>query len=118
MQEFMANEREAGNLMGRVGVAPTETEMGYQDPKTGVFSQLLIFGSNNYLGFANEPEIKEKVKAAIDAQGLGTGGSPAFSGYTQAHNIIAGFEGPPQPNGTHAGGWKDHLPSTEFHDNR
>lgn len=36
------------------------------------------------------------------------------SGFTGAHNIIAGFEGPMQPNGEHGGGWKDHLPATDY----
>lgn len=35
------------------------------------------------------------------------------AGYTQAMNVIAGFEGPPGPNG-HAGGWKDSLPHTNY----
>ena len=34
------------------------------------------------------------------------------SGYTGAHNIAGGFEGPRQADGAHAGGWKDLLPST------
>jgi rhodanese-related sulfurtransferase len=38
----------------------------------------------------------------------------AAAGYTGAHNIIAGFEGPRGPDGTHAGGWKDKLPATTY----
>lgn len=36
------------------------------------------------------------------------------SGYTQAMNVIAGFEGPVGPDGRHAGGWKDSLPHTTY----
>jgi rhodanese-related sulfurtransferase len=38
----------------------------------------------------------------------------AASGYTGAHNIIAGFEGPAGADGVHRGGWKDHLPATSY----
>jgi len=38
----------------------------------------------------------------------------AAAGFTQAHNIIAGFEGPPGPDGRHSGGWKDSLPHSDF----
>lgn len=38
----------------------------------------------------------------------------AASGYTGAHNIVAGFEGPSGADGVHRGGWKDHLPATDY----
>ena len=34
-------------------------------------------------------------------------------GYTQAMNVMGGFESPQDP----AAGWKAHKPSTEYHDN-
>ena len=83
--QFMARERSQGNLMGRMGDAPADTLMRYQDPASGDFSEMLIFGSNNYLGFANDPEILESVINQIRKFGIGTGGSPAFSGYTSTH---------------------------------
>ena len=36
------------------------------------------------------------------------------SGFTNAMNVIAGFEGPIQPDGRHGGGWKDTLPHTDY----
>lgn len=63
--QFMARERGQGNLMGRMGDAPADTSMDYQDPASGKFSKMLIFGSNNYLGLANDPEILESVIAGI-----------------------------------------------------
>ena len=38
------------------------------------------------------------------------------SGYTNAMNVIAGFEGPVGADGRHAGGWKDSLPHTNYRD--
>jgi glycine C-acetyltransferase len=43
---------------------------------------MLMFASNNYLGMANNPYVKEKVKAAIDKYGVGLGGPPLLNGYT------------------------------------
>lgn len=36
------------------------------------------------------------------------------SGFTNAMNIVSGFEGPPGPDGRHSGGWKDSLPHTTY----
>ena len=36
------------------------------------------------------------------------------SGFTNAMNIVNGFEGPPGPDGRHSGGWKDSLPHTTY----
>ncbi len=43
--------------------------------------KMVMFGSNNYLGFANHPYVKEKVKQAIDQYGTGIGGPPLLNGY-------------------------------------
>lgn len=45
--------------------------------------KMLMFASNNYLGAANHPYVKEKVKAAIDRYGVGLGGPPLLNGYTK-----------------------------------
>ena len=36
----------------------------------------------------------------------------AAAGFTRAHNITGGFEGPVQADGTRAGGWRGTLPET------
>lgn len=38
----------------------------------------------------------------------------AASGYTGAHNVMPGFEGPAGADGVHRGGWKEHLPATTY----
>jgi glycine C-acetyltransferase len=50
--------------------------------------EVLMFGSNNYLGFANEPEIVEKTIAAIREFGIGCGGPPLLNGYTSLHREL------------------------------
>ncbi|RYZ24983.1 MAG: pyridoxal phosphate-dependent aminotransferase family protein, partial [Chitinophagaceae bacterium] len=38
---------------------------------------------NNYLGLANHPHVKARVKAAIDKYGIGVGGPPLLNGYNK-----------------------------------
>ncbi len=82
------SELEAGYMMGREGCGPVAKIMQYKDLHTDDFKDVLVFGSNSYLGFSNHSYIKQKVKQAVDAYGIGTGGSPAFSGYTRQHHEL------------------------------
>ncbi|HET7731926.1 MAG TPA: 8-amino-7-oxononanoate synthase [Usitatibacter sp.] len=47
--------------------------------------ELLNFSSNDYLGLAAHPSIREAAHAAIDAFGFGAGASPLVSGNLQPH---------------------------------
>jgi len=46
----------------------------------------LNFSSNDYLGLANHPKLKEAFKKGIDLYGCGSGASHLMSGHTQAHH--------------------------------
>lgn len=85
---FYLKELENGYMMGREGFGPVGKTMKYKDLHTDEFREVLVFGSNSYLGFSDHPYVKEKVKEAIDLYGIGTGGSPAFSGYTRQHKEL------------------------------
>src|SRR5215510_10695893 len=41
--------------------------------------------SNNYLGFANDPQIREKTKAMIDKYGVGPGAVRTIAGTMDIH---------------------------------
>ena len=58
------------------------------DPVTGEPRNMLMFGSNNYLGLANHPYVKKKVREAIDKFGIGIGGPPLLNGYTSLHREL------------------------------
>ena len=50
--------------------------------------KVLNLCSNNYLGFANDPELKEAAKKAIDEFGVGTAAVRPIAGNTVLHNIL------------------------------
>ena len=58
---------------------------------------IISFASNDYLGLANEPALKEAAKAAIDRYGVGSGASRLTAGtlapHTQLEETIARFKG-------------------------
>lgn len=64
-------------------VSPQSREVVVWDAETDQNRNMLMFASNNYLGMANSPYVKEKVKAAIDQYGVGLGGPPLLNGYTK-----------------------------------
>ena len=62
--------------------------------------RLLNFCSNDYLGLANDPRVREAFKAAIDRWGTGAGASHLVCGHTAAHEALelalAEFTGRPR----------------------
>lgn len=50
--------------------------------KNRIKREMLMFGSNNYLGLANHPYILKKVKKTIDRFGVGIAGPPLLNGYS------------------------------------
>jgi glycine C-acetyltransferase len=68
--------------------SPSDREVEVYDEYLGITRRMLMFGSNNYLGFANHPYIKEYVKKVIDEYGIGIGGPPLLNGYTKIHKEL------------------------------
>jgi glycine C-acetyltransferase len=81
MNAFLSDERKNGSLIGRIGFPPVDSRQRYKDPVNDQWYDVIVLGSNSYLGLSNESGIKEEVIEAIREFGLGSGGSPAFSGY-------------------------------------
>jgi glycine C-acetyltransferase len=86
--EVYTKELEAGFMVGRQGFGPVDRKMKYKDLNSETFNEVLVFGSNSYLGLSNDPYVKRKVIEAVELYGIGTGGSPAFSGYTKQHRDL------------------------------
>lgn len=49
---------------------------------------MLAFCSNDYLGLSGHPALKAAVHGAVDAYGVGSGGSPMVSGYSAANAAL------------------------------
>lgn len=77
--------------------SPIDTRIQVWDHVTQQQSEMLMFGSNNYLGFANDPQIKEAVKKAVDEFGVGMAGPMILNGSGQLQKKleaeIARFKG-------------------------
>ena len=57
-----------------------------QGPRVRVAGRALAnFSSNDYLGLANHPRLREAAHRAIDEHGVGSGASPLVSGHLRAH---------------------------------
>ena len=60
-------------------------------------NRLISFASNDYLGLATEPALKDAAKAAIDRYGVGSGAARLISGslapHAQLEEAIARFKG-------------------------
>ncbi len=50
--------------------------------------KVLLLCSNNYLGLANDPRLKEKTLRAIEEWGCGSGGSRSISGSLAIHRLL------------------------------
>lgn len=68
--------------------SPSDREVDVYDEYSGITKKMLMFGSNNYLGFANHPYTKEYVKKVIEKYGIGIGGPPLLNGYTKIHREL------------------------------
>ncbi|SBV51948.1 2-amino-3-ketobutyrate CoA ligase [Xanthomonas bromi] len=65
----------------RIICSAADREVLALDPDGTSVQRLLMFGSNNYLGLANHPKVRERVMRAIDQYGTGIGGPPFLNGY-------------------------------------
>jgi len=77
--------RGPGAMLMRETHSATDRVVQVFDPAQGESREMLMFGSNNYLGLANHPFVRERVTAAIREFGVGTSGPPHFNGYTRLH---------------------------------
>src|SRR3990172_7631453 len=67
---------------------PADREVEIIEAANGERKKMLMFGSNNYLGLANHPHVREAIKDTIDEYGVGLAGPPLFNGYTTLHRQL------------------------------
>jgi glycine C-acetyltransferase len=66
----------------RMVVSATGRTVSVFDKELQKNREMLMFASNNYLGFANHPYLKEKIVTVLKKYGVGVGGPPLLNGYT------------------------------------
>jgi len=76
------------NFYMRQVISAADREVDIIDPFTNHKKRMLMFGSNNYLGLANHPYVRNQVKKAIDKFGVGIGGPPLLNGYTNQYREL------------------------------
>ncbi len=84
--ENLVTNRQMLNL--RCISSPADRTVTVVDEFTGSIKTMLMFGSNNYLGLANHPYVKELVSRIIQKYGAGIGGPPLLNGYTVLHREL------------------------------
>ena len=68
---------------------PMRERVRVRNGETGAWhDDVLMMGSNNYLGFADHPAIKERVCEAVGRFGTGCGGPPLLNGTTPLHSEL------------------------------
>ncbi len=88
-QDFLksiATDRETLTLRQIATAADRQVEV--LNPHDGTRQSMLMFGSNNYLGLAHHPHVREKVEEVIRQYGTGLGGPPLLNGYTPLHRSL------------------------------
>ncbi|MBC7544103.1 MAG: 8-amino-7-oxononanoate synthase [Candidatus Sericytochromatia bacterium] len=87
-QTYRQLAEDGAALYMREILGPADATVTIRDRQTGATRDMLMLGSNNYLGFANHPAIKQAVKDCIDTYGVGCGGPPLLNGTTQLHRQL------------------------------
>ncbi|MGI4857771.1 MAG: aminotransferase class I/II-fold pyridoxal phosphate-dependent enzyme [Janthinobacterium lividum] len=54
----------------------------------GTVREMIMLGSNNYLGLTTHPHVVGRIKDALDAFGAGVGGPPLLGGMTELHRQL------------------------------
>lgn len=67
---------------------PADAVVQVRDPAGGPDREMIMLGSNNYLGLANHPAVKAAAIAAIEAFGVGCGGPPLLNGTSSLHRRL------------------------------
>jgi glycine C-acetyltransferase len=83
----LAREAASTGVVMREILSASAPRMSVRDT-TGTATELVMLGSNNYLGLAQEPEIVAAAVDAINAFGVGCGGPPLLNGMTRLHRAL------------------------------
>jgi len=88
-QEFLQElRRKEEDLCMRCISSPADRQVAITDPATGMTRNMIMFGSNNYLGLATHPAVLARAGKALQDYGAGLGGPPLLNGTTMLHREL------------------------------
>lgn len=85
---FIEGEYRRDLLVGREIAGPMGRSALVRDATTGDVRPMLMFGSNNYLGLANDPLVLKRVEESLRQFGAGVAGPPMLNGTTSVHRQL------------------------------
>ncbi len=59
-----------------------------RDPLTGTIREMIMMGSNDYLGLSHHPLVKNRVIETVQNNGVGMGGPPLLNGMSETHRKL------------------------------
>jgi len=87
--QFMQESRKLGyDTYRRPLVSGTGNRVMVRDEMMGDVREMIMMGSNNYLGLANHPKMVEAAEKAIRKYGVGSGGASLLSGTLELHQQL------------------------------
>lgn len=87
--EYMDFHTKKGRLLyGREIIGSPGRSVRVRDPRTGDTREMLMFGSNDYLGLTTDPRVIRGVIEAVQAHGVGMGGPPLLNGTSLMHREL------------------------------
>ena len=87
--QFMQEAKKGGyDTYRRPLVSGTGHRVMVRDEITGGIREMIMMGSNNYLGLADHPKMIEAAERAIKKYGVGSGGVPLLSGTLELHHEL------------------------------
>lgn len=96
LSQAIATVTQSGQFRREI-TSPMDRMVTLADHATGGTRQVLMFGSNSYLGLANDPRVAHRVREVLDMGAVGLGAPPLLSGFTRWHRELeerlAAFKG-------------------------
>lgn len=85
---YFNSELAKGLTYMREITGPMDHVVEVRDNVTGEIRKMRMFGSNNYLGMANNPAVRGRIEKYIKEYGVGLGGPPMLNGRTSIHRKL------------------------------
>jgi glycine C-acetyltransferase len=87
-QYFRQTQAAGLSMYMREAQGEASHRMHIKDPQSGEVRDMVMLGSNNYLGLTDHPLVKQRVRRAIDEFGIGAGGPPLLNGTSRIHREL------------------------------